>query len=159
MYLLFQKQRMENKCLQMWKEAWRMDSRTRKERSSYRCERLPIHSINHSYNFELPNKSNEANAMAHVKDQIFWAKMRDHLRRCAKSPTQSPNKRSISKVALVAVIKQRSIHESHVHQRTVQKKKELQSCERSYEKRTRWSCRIPAITSITWTDTFRKSED
>ena len=91
------------------------------------------------------------------KDQIFWTMMRDHFRRCTKSPTQSPNNRSISKAELIAGIK-RSIHESHVHQRTF-KKKELQNWERSKEKRTRWSCRKPTITSITWTDTFRKPEN
>ena len=51
------------------------------------------------------------------KDQIYWTLMRDHFRRCTKSPTQSPNNRSVSKAELIAGIK-RSIHGSHVHQRT-----------------------------------------
>ena len=56
------------------------------------------------------------------KDQIYWTLMRDHFRRCTKSPTQSPNNRSVSKAELIAGIK-RSIHGSHVHQRTFKKKK------------------------------------
>ena len=124
-----QKKQTVNRFLQMWKEAWRMDSRTRKERSSYRWERLPIHSFNHSYNFELPSKSNEANAMAHQKIRYIGLWCATISEDAQKSPTQSPNNRSISKAESIAGIK-RSIHGSHFHQRT-SKKKKLQNWERS----------------------------
>ena len=41
-------------------------------------------SLNHSYNFELPNKSDEANATAHPRIRFLGTMMRDHFRICTK---------------------------------------------------------------------------
>ena len=73
------------------------DGQPYKKRTLKLQMRTAANSFQPSDNFELPNKSNEANAMAHQKIQIYWTLMRDLFRRCTKSPTQSPNNRSVSK--------------------------------------------------------------
>ena len=52
--------------------------------------------------------------------------------------------------------KRRRIQESNVHRRTHIRRTEKLG--RSSGRRTRWSCWIPSVTSIMWTDTFGKAE-
>ena len=89
--------------LQLWKEAWRIDSRTGKERSTYNWERLSKHSITRT----TPNDRTcpTRPTPRHIK------KIRYTWHGCAtlsedaqgeESPTQSPAKRSCMKDALIA---------------------------------------------------------
>ena len=93
----------EEQFLQMWREAWRIDSITRKRALKSQL-RKAAKSINHTYNFAFSNRSDEANARAHQKIRHVghWCATLSDDAQGKGSPTQSPNIRCFSKVAWIA---------------------------------------------------------
>ena len=118
--------------------------------------RIAAKSFNHPSNFELPNKFDEANGMAHQKIRYFGL-------RCVTISTNAQGKESPTHPAedptrrmRWSLGERRNMKESNVHQRTF--KRRTAKLGRSKVRRTRWSCVISSITSITWAHTFGKAE-
>ena len=124
------RKQIRNSVLQMWKEAWRIDSVTRQERSSDKgCQIMEA-----LVQLRIVEQVRREQRHGTSEDQGYWAVMRDHFRRCTrKGVVDAINKQKIFFEGCVDRLGKRRIQKKiYINGHT---KEELQS-------------RRPSITSV-----------